>query len=348
MSTEPTPETPEVEADSTPTAEVPKTEAETPTTPSAAALSSQPAGRAAVDDSRRGGRVLMGIGLGVAFVAVVAFALIGYRTFNLRLEAARQVDRATNLIEQSDGIVVDVDEVVRAKVTAGLDEEANAALESVKDAQGLLDEAVELIDGAMPDLNDDERERTALLRDSATTRIKMLETSPALLEANAQAALALPLAADGWDALLDADKLSDQAVASYNKLTKAGVTKSRKLNREAAKSLEASQEKFEAAAEAFPAAGFADHLAYVEARIALNKLSQRSDAAWLDGKIEKANDLIAEYNKKDKRAVARAKDLTTPEALIAQTFEAETKELLAAYYAARDLALAADEALRTY
>ena len=192
----------------------------------------------------------------------------------------------------------------------------------------MLGEAVVLIDAAAPDLTDDERERAELLRKSAETRREMLESAPQILEANAQAAAALPFATKAWASVLEADKLSDKAVASYNKLTKKGVTASRDYNREAAGVLAKANERFEAAEAAFSAAPFETYLDYVATRVALNKLSQRSDKAWLADDVTGANKLIAEYNRQDRKAVKQAEALpSTPEQAIADAYEKATKAL---------------------
>ena len=246
-------------------------------------------------------------------------------------------------------MVVQVDEVVRAKVTADLVERARGAAKRVDEAERMLGAAIVLIDAAAPDLTDDERERAELLRKSAETRRKMLESAPTVLEANAQAAAALPFATKAWASVLEADKLSDKAVASYNKLTKKGVTASRDYNRRAAEVLAKAKDRFESAEAAFSAAPFETYLDYVATRAALNRLSQRSDKAWLADDVTAANKLIAEYNRQDRKAVKQAEALpSTPEQAIADAYEKVTQPSADSYYKARETALAADQALRDF
>ncbi len=297
----------------------------------------------------RGRRVLWGALAAVGMVALVVFALLGYRQYTVRTESLGKIDRATVLVEQADEAIVDIDEVVRAKVMPELAEEASAAATSVDQTSAKLNEAMSLIDDAIPGLASKDRQRAQLLRASTERRAEMLEHVPALLAANARAATALPLATEGWNALVEAAKLSEQAVAAYNKLTKEGVTQSRDLNQKAGTTLATAHARFTSAEKAFSAAPFEQYVAYTEARIELNKLSQQSDAAWLAGDIAKANNVIATYNEADKRAVALAGKLPeTPQKAISSAFEEETSKLMEEYYAARDRALRADEALRSF
>lgn len=310
---------------------------------------SAPVPTAAQTALHRRRRTVAVIALALLGIGLVAFAILGVRAFSSRMDAARKLDEATSLVQDADKLVVEIDEVVRAKVTPELAEKARGAKERVDGAESMLVEAVGLIDRAVPDLNDDERERAGLLKATAEARLAMLKPAPAILELNAQAASAMPLADKAWQSTLAADAYSDKAVAAYNKLTKAGVTNSQKLNKKASGELGLAREQFEAAEKAFSAAPFEQYLAYVDARIDLNRVSQQSDTAWLKGDIAKANSLIAKYNTEDRRAVALARQLpSTPGAAIAKAFESAAKTQSDAYYAAREAALVADRTLREY
>lgn len=328
------------------TPDTPETPAATDPQLAAPAATAAPERDPAVYRRRRWVAIVL---LALLGVGLVAFALLGVRAFSSRMDAARKLDDATQLVQDADKIVVEIDEVVRAKVTPDLAEKARGAAERVDGAKSMLDEAVALVDKASPDLNDDERERAALLRDTAEARLAMLEPAPAILKLNSEASSAMPLADSAWKSALAADDFSDKAVASYNKLTKAGVTQSQKLNKRAGSELADARDQFDGAERAFSAAPFEQYLAYVDARIALNKLSQQSDAAWLKGDITKANSLIATYNTEDRKAVELAKQLPgDPGAAIAKAYEDSSKVQTDAYYAAREAALVADRKLREY
>lgn len=300
-------------------------------------------------DARRTKRNIWIIVAVVGVIALVVFGLLGYQSFTKRLAAARQLDEATGLVEQGDVIVVQVDTVVREKVTPELAESAKGAQSRVPEAVTQLKRAVELIEAGYPDLTEDEQKRANLLKAAAAARLAMLDVAPELLGYNVKAAEALSVGRSAWDKVLEADKVSDQAVAAYNKLSKSGVGQSSKLNKRAAELLAASRSGFQEAEKAFPEAPFETYIAYVDTRVRLNKLSQQSDAAWLAGSLVKANSLISTYNVEDKKAVAQAKGLpASPEQAIADAYEKAVKESTDAYYAARDEATKADDELRDF
>lgn len=285
--------------------------------------------------------------IAIAVIAVVVLGYFAYRAFSGRMQATQKLDEATQLVEEADVIVVRADEVIMAKVTPELAPRARGAADTVDEARGMLDEATRLIGEARPGLDEASGRRAQLLEDAAEARKEMLARAPTILDLNAQAASAMPLGEEGWSKMLEADKLSDTAVASYNKLTKPGVTESQRLNRQAAEVLTTARDRFDSAEQAFSAAPFEEYLAYVDTRIRLNELSQQSDAAWLRGDLAKANSVIATYNAEDKRAVEQAKALpASPNQAIADAYERTAKVATDAYYAARKRAVEADNRLR--
>lgn len=294
-------------------------------------------------------RIALLVALVVALVAIAGFAFFGYRTFTERLDAARKLDRATTLVQDADRTVAQIDKAVREKVEKAGVERSRGASERVDDAGKMLEQAVALIDDASPDLIDDEQERAALLRDSATARQEMLEFAPAILAANAEAGSAIPFAEEGWKNLLAADEYADRAVSEYNRLTRSGVLESQRLNRQAASRLGLARERFEAAERGFSDAPFEDYVAYTDSRIRLNRLSLQSDEAWLADRLSAANELIEDYNREDRKAVAQAKKLSSsPTAAILSAHKESTERERKAYLQARARALEADERLKAF
>lgn len=232
-------------------------------------------------------------------------------------------------------------------MTTGLAQSALSAADRVPQAQWQLKDAMEIIEKVQENGGARDRERATLMAAAAQARLDMMEQAPVILRLNAQASEALPLVRDGWDFVLAAAATSDEAVAAYNKLTSSGVKKSRKLNKQAEKELASARAKFVEAEAAFPDVDFEAYIAYIDTRIELNKLSQQSDAAWLDKDTAKANEIIARYNALDATAVSQAQALpTSPELAIARAYEKAAQAPTNAYYNARDAATAADEALR--
>lgn len=302
---------------------------------------------------RRGDGDNRGVWIGIAIVGVAVLALLAYMaygTINARMAAAKKYDDARVLIEDADSTVVQVDVVVRSRITTpGLSEDASAAAQRIAPARQGLEQATELLEAGQEDRTDDEQEQAVLLKATAAARLAMLAEAEKILPLNVKAADALAPASAGWAAVLEAKRLSDSAVASYNKLTKPGVTRSNQLNKQAATKLAAAKKSFQAAEKAFPEADFAPYLTYIETRLRLNKLSQQSDIAWLKGDPAGANAVIKTYNAEDKKAVEQAKKLpVSPDAVIAAAYEATAGAATDAYNAAREAALKADEALRDF
>ncbi len=298
-------------------------------------------------DARARRRSLIIGGSLVALTLLVLLGMVGYRMFSSQVGAAKKLDAAAVLIEEADAIVVEVDAVVRSDVTTGLAESANAAILRVPEAEWQLKDALGLIGDAKKRGRARDRQRAELLDAAATARLEMLAQGPAILTLNAKASDALPPARAGWEALIAADKTSDEAVAAYNRLNKAGVNRSSKLNKRAESELAEARRQFVTAESVFPEAGFDLYIAYIDTRISMNQLSQQSDAAWLRNETAQANEIIARYNALDQTGIAQAKGLpASPEAAIADAYEKAAQAATVAYYNARDAATAADEALR--
>ncbi len=283
----------------------------------------------------------------LAVVAVLAAVAVGLAVWFRGTKADQDLDRAVALIESADRLVVEVDEVVRSQVTSQSTVPASRAATRAAEAAALLEKAVASIDESLPRLRRDGARRAADLREAATARLDMLAQAPSILDVTVKAASALSLARTSWEHVLAADRLSDRAVASYNKLTAEGVKRSQSLNKQAALELAAAREGFGKAEAVFPEAGFERYIAYVDLRIQLNGLSQRSDTDWLAGRLEQANVTIATYNDLDARAVAAAKELpASPEKAIADAYAAFAGPATDEYYRARAKATAADARLR--
>lgn len=301
----------------------------------------------AARNGARPGRLWLTTGIIVGVVVLAVAGYFAYRTWTERSEATRRIDEATALVERADEVVVRVDEVVRAEISSQTAELASSVSSEVPGASALLREAVETIDAAVSDADEVSRERALALKDAALARLDMMSQAPAILDATRGASDALPLATAAWEQALEADRLGKRAVTAYNKLTRAGVRDSSRLNKLAAAELAAAREGMARAEDAFPAAAFESYLAYLDLRIELNKLSQQSDSLWLKDEFAKANAVIVTYNEKDKKAVALAKTLpASPAKAVADAYEASAKAATDEYYAARDRATEADGKVR--
>lgn len=299
-----------------------------------------PSGDTARSRNHRDGRIVVVL-LIVAMLGAAAY--FGYGAYSTKRLASNRLAKATSAIEEADRLVARIDAVVGAKVESGLETRTADALVETDEARTLLGEAVQTLDSIKLKLAVSDRERADALRAAADARIGMLEQVPTILNASAKAARALPKAEQAWAHVTEAGKLSEQAVAEYNKLTTKGVKASSRLNKTAAGELSAAREGFVAAEAAFPESQLEVYISYVDARIAANKVSRRSDSAWLSGDIAQANQLIGTYNVLDRRSVAQGKTLpSSPASVIADAYATATKAASDAYYSARERATEAD------
>ena len=283
----------------------------------------------------------------VAMLLAAGGALYGYQLVLDRSAATENLDEATALVEKADEVVLEVDDIILTPIDPAVGERAAAALETTTQATADLEEAIRLIDEAMPDLPDEEIDRAQALRDSAEARVAMLTLATPILQANVKAAEAMTPAMEGWDLLLEAEELSDQAVTEYNKLTKDAVRKSKTLTESSQKKTTEAKAKFEAAAVAYPEAEFTPYIEYCDAKLAALAISIKADDAYLADKPEEANKLSDDYNKADKALVEQAKGLPdSPADVISEAYEAEAGETTEVYFVARERATEADDRLR--
>ena len=281
--------------------------------------------------------ILVGIGVG---------GYLAYQQIAARKMAADNLDRAITLVERADSAVLEIDEVVRAEVDAELAIRAAEALADIPDAVADLEEALVLVDKATPDLADDRAAEAEALAGSADARLTMLEYAEVILDANVKAANAIGPANEGWDQILAAEKIADEAVTEYNKLTTEAVKKSKELSTKASGQIESGKTKLQEAQDAFPEADFGPFIAYADAKLAVLELSRKADDAFLGGKKEEANKISVQYNDAEKKLVEQAKQLpASPNSVIAKAYESLAGSATADYFDAREKATVADAKL---
>lgn len=309
------------------------------------------AGNAAARGRKRGsgegsGRKRSWLVILIGVLIVVALAALSYWAYQTVVErrlAVERLERATQLVEDADVVVIEVDEIVRTPIESSVGVRADAALDMIPGARGDLEEATSLIALATPALSEEDSAAAAALGGSADARLEMLKYGDTILRANSQAASAMEHALSGWDLIIEAEKLSDDAVKEYNKLTDASVKQSKKLAGEAKAKAAEAKTSFEKAQEALPEADYSAYIAYADAKIAALGLSINADDAYLADKPTEANKFNDQYNEAEKKLIAMAKALpASPVEPIKTAYEAAAADATEQYYAARDRATASD------
>jgi len=310
-------------------------------------VSTQPPIQAPAETKKARGRTWIVLGVILALVVLGAIGWYGYQLTTTRSAAQDTLAEATALIESADKVVLEIDEIVRAEVTAEVGEQATDVQPKVDPAVADLDAAITMLDAVKPDLRDEDIERADALIASAEARLKMLEQAAPILEANAAAGAAIDPAEKGWALALDGEKLADQSVAEYNKLTKDSVSKSATLTAQSEAKFKEARTEFETAHAAYPAAGLDVYVVYIDQKLAALALSRKADQAFIAGDNAKANEFSNQYNAKDKQVIELAKKLPdSPSAAIADAYEKEAGEPTRLYFEARAEATDADAALR--
>lgn len=280
-------------------------------------------------------------------VVLAAAGVFASRVVGGGLEAATQLDRATLLVERAGHAVVAVDEVVRTDVSPAIVARAKDVGPRVAPARIELEEALRLVDSAMPRLTDDEQRRATLLKAAAAARVEMLDAAPAILSANIKAADAMPLAIEAWASTLAAGRLADRAVGEYNKLTKPGVQAGATFNAQAEGELAHSRDLFSRAATAFPEARLERYATYLDQKAKQVALLRRAAIAWLAGRFAEANGLIVAYNAQGVTSAATIRQLpATPSVAVADAHKLLADSATATYFAARTKASTADKAFK--
>jgi hypothetical protein len=266
-----------------------------------------------------------------------------------RLDAARKLDQATAILVTSNPAMASVDTAVKAQV---LTQEAASSADvssTIISTQRQFKEAVRMIDDGYPHLTEDEQRRANLVKASLQNRIVMLDAAPTILEANAAAAAAKPLAEDAWTRALEADRSARAAVVEYNKLTKVSAANATGLNAKAEVGFAAAADLFARASAAFPKANLGVYVTYIEQRRKQLALSRQSDSALAAGNNAQANGIIASYNAEDAKSLALSKQLpASPTKVIVEAYEAATEAARAKYDSARIKAEESDQALKKF
>jgi len=285
--------------------------------------------------------------------AVIVLLLLGAGIIYGLRETARisaaeaKLDEAITLLADVEDTVIAADDIIQAEITPELEATATAVLAELPQASADLQDAIDLLVQARVDLREDDQVLAQALQTAAEARADMLTEAETILEANRVAAAAIGPATESWALVAEAEKLSQDAVVQYNKHTKAGVTKSTELSKEASATLTEARSAMETATAIFPEAELQQFIDYIDARGKLLQTSMAIDAKWLSGKVAEANDMLDDYTKQEKALIAQGAKLpASPTVAIADAYEALATDPTDRYFAARDEARAADERVR--
>jgi hypothetical protein len=289
-------------------------------------------------------RVAVWVLAALVLAAAVFGGVVGLRSLDRASAARDAVARASVLLGDAEEDLLVVDEAVRVEISSTV---ATQAVEASELALVVADDAIsakKILDDAMPDLPPELVPLAKALKESAEARAEMMEIAPTILEADRQAALAIPYADQALSEIKAAEDLSAQAVVEFNKHTAAAVKTSDDLSVQAEARLGAAQSLLTSATASFPGADYAAFSAYVTAKVELIALAKEIDALWLAGNLAGSNTKLAAYNQRDAEIVAMAQALpASVRDPIANAYTAATADASARYFEVRERARVAGE-----
>jgi hypothetical protein len=112
--------------------------------------------------------------VGVGFVIFVAIILLGRPLIGGRLTAARNLDRATAMISETDGELKAIDAAVRASVSTVTPAQTEKALATLWATRLKLEEAARLSQDGYDRLTEDEQKRAVIVKNVAAARLEVL------------------------------------------------------------------------------------------------------------------------------------------------------------------------------
>lgn len=285
-----------------------------------------------------------------AVVAVAAIAVAVYSGLKARerkTAAEGRYEQAIRLIERAEPVLSDLDDIMESEISSQAVAQADDVIVALPDARKGLENAVDVLKSVQDRLPEDLAKTAGAVMASAHARMRMIDAGSKVLSWDAKAAAAVGPAREGWQLVLDAEQLADQAAVDYNKHTRDSVKASMGKAGQARAKLDQAKARFQAAQEAFEDADMKPFIDYCERKKELLSLSEQIDVAWLGGRLAQSNKLLTQYNEKEKALVELAKALPASEtAPIAEAYDAKVSDDMKAYYSARDDASVADAGIK--
>jgi len=265
-----------------------------------------------------------------------------------RRESYRMLDQSIALIQESDVIVVRVDEAVHKRVTIDDVPQLQALLEQIPSAQNSLDAAVTTATKAKDRLSDQDSLAFAQhVLDAATYRQTLLKEGAALIEKDIAAVTSLVLLHEALNYLIEADTAMRNAAGLSNTISE--IQQAVELNVFAREKLDQAQNKLTEAQFAFPQAGFGIVFTYINLKRESADLAIAADEALINGDIEAALALNEAFAVKDQEAVQIAAQIPgDPVNLISLAYNQITGEIRERYLHARTQAAESDVFIRDY
>jgi hypothetical protein len=257
---------------------------------------------------------------------------------------------AIALIQESDTVIVTLDQAIAKQVTDADVPRLEALLDQVETMQASLDTASDKATQAKATFVDPARQELAQHAiDSADYRKEILVLSTELVVYDIAATKSARLLDDAWSLIVDADADMRSAVEAVIVGGSDAVSQSFDYNQAAVEKLTQAEEKLASASATFTGVDLKALTDYLVVKKASAELALASDQAFLDGYVGEANALNDEFIAKDAEAVELAAKLPPdPMTPLRTAYDEAVKQLREDYTEVRSRAADADAFLRAY
>lgn len=284
---------------------------------------------------------------GAGLVVLLLFLLAFWPVMAGRLNAAKQLDEAQALLGQASSTMAPLDKLVSAQLSPAAAGGVPSSAAQILVARRELNQALALVDDAMPHLTEDEQKRGELIRTAAKARLVMINRAPAILAASAKAVDSKSLVDRAWELTLHASASEIAASSNYG-LGKASAVESASVSLQRVKGqLGDARSLYSQAASAFPGLDFERYVAYVDVRRQGVALLSQAAAQWLEGDVVGAAASHAAYERSVAKASAAVAKLPSAPGAPGRAFRIVAGPAADAYAHAKQQALDAEKALGT-
>lgn len=291
-----------------------------------------------------------------AVIVLILGAFAGAGFLYLQQEEAKQqsnvfqLRQALDLIEETDGILMEVD----ALVSEPFDDEAAqrwSELRSViPDTEKQLAEAEEKALAAANGLRESmDKEAANSAVATLAARTLMVERAAAVLDERDGARAAQAAIDEAWRYVLSGDALARQSAASASDTTEDNIARSKDEANEAIAEFTHAIDLFQSIESSYEDAELSAQMAYVEKRVEALGYAIASNDAFLVRDLDEAVRQNDAYNQADEDAASLAAELPdNPSQSILDALNDRTESALDDYSSARLRAASADAFLRDY
>jgi hypothetical protein len=262
-----------------------------------------------------------------------------------RLNAARQLDQAQAILGEAKSTMGPVDKTVTEQLSPQAAAGVPSPAAQILVARREINQALALVDDAMPHLTEDEQKRGQLIRTAAKARLDMLRRTPTILNASVKAVGAKSLVDRASALTLKASAAEIAASSNYGLHTASAVESASVALQRIKGQLGDARALYSQAASAFPGAGFERYIAYVDMRRQGAALLSQATSRWLKGDLVGAAAEYAAYERAVAKATVVVVKLPSASSAPGQAFRKLAGAAADAYAKSKQQALDAEKAL---